>query len=273
MKEQIRQSVGKSPRYYSKEGIEQFEGDLRRGRKEGWFPSVTTVMGVWPKTALVAWQIEQAILASLTLPRIKGEDEAAFAMRVVEDSNRERDDAAEWGREFHKRIEAFQMGVTDQTRAAALADGPTKEMADAVMSFGIWAKSEIMTWCDSEVVVVNTEYGYAGRLDFRYVNTNGLTVLADIKTRVTKPGVKPVFYAEQAAQLSAYKEASPELGIQQLQSIVVDRKTGEISTKDWTDDEAALGWLKFKACLRMWCLSHARPYYPTEATEKLCKHQ
>ena len=48
---------------------------LRDARKLNLVPSVTTITGVISKPQLEAWKIEQAILASLTLPRTPKESD------------------------------------------------------------------------------------------------------------------------------------------------------------------------------------------------------
>lgn len=58
---------------------------LRDARKLGLLPSVTNILGVINKPELVEWKMTQAVLAALTLPRLEGEGEDAFARRVVDD--------------------------------------------------------------------------------------------------------------------------------------------------------------------------------------------
>src|SRR6266704_951400 len=67
--------------------------NLRDARKLGLLPSVTNILGVIAKPELTAWLQEQAVMAALTLPRIAGETEDAFAKRVVADSQTTRDGA------------------------------------------------------------------------------------------------------------------------------------------------------------------------------------
>jgi hypothetical protein len=39
---------------------------------DGLYPSVTSVLGIMDKPQLTSWKIEQAIMASLTLPKEEG---------------------------------------------------------------------------------------------------------------------------------------------------------------------------------------------------------
>ena len=70
---------------------------LRDARKLGLLPSVTNVLGVINKPELVEWKMTQAVLAALTLPRLEGEGEDAFAKRVVEQGKDVVEDAREGG--------------------------------------------------------------------------------------------------------------------------------------------------------------------------------
>ena len=78
---------------------------LRDARKLGLLPSVTNILGVIAKPELTAWLQEQAVMAALTLPRMAGESEDAFAKRVVADSQTTRDGAADFGTAFHDGAE------------------------------------------------------------------------------------------------------------------------------------------------------------------------
>src|SRR6188768_225590 len=93
---------------------------LRDARKLDLLPSVTNILGVIAKPELTAWLQEQAVLAALTLPRIAGETEDAFAKRVVEDSLTTRDGAADFGTGFHHGAErvAHTLEVDQQHPAA-----------------------------------------------------------------------------------------------------------------------------------------------------------
>jgi len=70
---------------------------LRDARKLGLLPSVTNILGVINKPELVEWKMTQAVLAALTLPRLEGEGEDAFARRVVDDAQSRVRTAAEFG--------------------------------------------------------------------------------------------------------------------------------------------------------------------------------
>ena len=78
---------------------------VRDARKLGLLPSVTNVLGVINKPELVEWKMTQAVLAALTLPRLDGEGEDAFAKRVVEDAQSRVKTAVDFGSAFHAGAE------------------------------------------------------------------------------------------------------------------------------------------------------------------------
>jgi len=84
---------------------------VRDARKEGFFPSVTTIISCAAKPALDVWKQQQAVLAALTLPRLEGESEEDWLSRVVADSKETAKQAAERGTQIHGVIEAFYEGV------------------------------------------------------------------------------------------------------------------------------------------------------------------
>ena len=84
---------------------------VKDAREHGLLPSVTTIIGCASKPALDVWKQQQAILAALTLPRLKGESEEDWLSRVVADSKETAKQAAERGTQIHGVIEAFYEGI------------------------------------------------------------------------------------------------------------------------------------------------------------------
>lgn len=103
-----------SQHWYAQDGTPcHYQGDrptnLRDARKQGLVPSVSTVLSILAKPALVQWQIRQAVLAALTLPR-GDDDEDTFLRRIVQDGRREAEEAARDGTAIHQAIEASFAG-------------------------------------------------------------------------------------------------------------------------------------------------------------------
>src|SRR6266496_5166415 len=78
---------------------------LADARKAGAVPSMTNVIGILAKPQLEAWKMEQAILASLTLPRLPEEPLDSYARRVVEDADGQSEKARQFGTDLHRAIE------------------------------------------------------------------------------------------------------------------------------------------------------------------------
>jgi hypothetical protein len=90
------------PRYtYTNKKGEVKNTTLREARKEGWVPSVTTILGLANKPALTNWMVDQGILAALTTPRIDGEPEADYLSRIKISSKEQASKAAERGTLIH----------------------------------------------------------------------------------------------------------------------------------------------------------------------------
>lgn len=83
---------------------------LADARKLNLLPSVTTILQILHKQALVEWLIEQAVLAVMTTPRNAGEPDDAFIERVlrterVQDQESQR--ARDIGKEIHDAMECY----------------------------------------------------------------------------------------------------------------------------------------------------------------------
>ena len=103
---------------------------LADARKLGLLPSVTTVLKVVAKPGLESWKLEQAIMASLTLPRKKDEPTEDFAKRVVEDMESEASSATMRARAVHL-LNWYKVAFT---RASVAACAKTKRVGTTCAS-------------------------------------------------------------------------------------------------------------------------------------------
>lgn len=243
----------KTSHYYTPAGEPAYDADLRRARKEGLLPSVTTIQKAAAKPALVNWQLTQAVLAALTLPRKPDEPLEEFAERVVADSGKEASAAAEWGTRMHRCIELALMGKRWAEDAALYGLGPWMD------SFTTWMDQHVALVLDTEKVVVSTNEGYAGKLDARIELKDGRLAVTDFKGRNVRGG-KVAWYREQCQQLAAYKHAGGYGHNTELMSVVIDRNTPTIHTKIWSGPEAEQGLKSFLALNQYW--RHDNNFYP-----------
>ena len=113
--------VSESGHWYHRDGTPCYEIEgkggkmrpttLRDARKLGLVPSVTSIIRLAAAPGLVNWQIEQAILASLTLPRVDGETDEQFIARVRKDAAEQALKARERGTQIHAWIQEHFSGV------------------------------------------------------------------------------------------------------------------------------------------------------------------
>lgn len=206
---------------------------LRDARDKAALPSVTNILGVMAAPQLEAWKREQAVLAALTLPRIKGETDDQFARRVVDDADSISKTAMDLGTRVHAAAEAHLRGQPAPVDFEAVA-----LLQPAIPLLNQFDISTV------EQVVVSKSGGYAGRLDMAGIHESGRHAVVDIKTQNVKKNAAgnpaPSFYDKWPLQLAAYAEAlgwdSKEC---MLVSLVIDTNpTGCAEMIDWNADKA-----------------------------------
>lgn len=161
-------------------------------------PSVTTILKVLHKQALIEWMVEQGCLAVLTSPRLEGEQLDAFVRRILKTEkvqDQEAQIARDRGVEIHDGMEALAKG--EPVSADLL---PWIEPAwDGIRSyFGRVIATE----------TILTGPGFAGRADL----IGGLLdsdIIVDFKT--TKKLPEKASWPEHRLQLSGYAKAHSAL--------------------------------------------------------------
>ena len=217
---------------------------LRDARKLGLLPSVTNILGVIAKPELTAWLQEQAVMAALTLPRLAGETEDAFAKRVVEDSLTTRDGAADFGTAFHNGAERV---------AKTLEVDPQHPAAAWLQHYRVWyqGNAALLNW--TERVLVNRTIGYAGTADLFIEHAVHGPVLVDLKTMKVKPGAKASPYKSWCYQLAAYRKALG-LPVKCMNLIVNSVEPAPPIEHVWSDAEMELGADAFEAAHKLWTI-------------------
>lgn len=214
---------------------------LRDAKKLNLVPSVTNILQIKAKPGLDVWKLEQAILASLTLPRKAGETEDEFVKRIADDMEQEASAAAEWGTAIHEQIESY-----NQDRCFS----GTGEILNYVAGYETWYRANVDEILGIEESVVHP-LGYAGRLDIRLRLKDGRTAVVDIKSQKLKGKLKPAFYKEWAIQLAAYKAAHAEPTDTIISLVIPSDAPGPAFPWEWDDSQSA--WEAFQACHRLWC--------------------
>lgn len=245
-----------SSHWYTRDGkpcytVEKKDGTPRAttladARKLDLVPSVTTILSVIAKPSLEAWKIENAIMASLTLPRLDGESDQAFARRVVTDSKEQVGNAMDVGTQIHNWIE-------DYIALPSIAP-------DFVPGYEATCAS-VKEWIDDNIDAGTVEkpfcspLGYGGRIDWFGKMVNGTLAVVDWKTQFVKEP-QPNWYETWDLQLAAYALAVfPDESAYQRISVVISTNPDNPCcwAKTWNNDRA---YLAFNCARTLWAYQH-----------------
>ena len=155
---------------------------LRDARKEGYVPSVTSIISLAARPGLQNWMNDQLILACLTMPRIDGEAEVEYVARIKKDSKEQAAKAAERGTLIHAWVQdGFEGGEPN----------PFYFSAQKTLAF----EQVYADWKCEESFAFD---GYGGKIDL-----HSWDYLIDIKT--TDKDLETVkTWDEHSMQLAAY---------------------------------------------------------------------
>lgn len=225
---------------------------LREARELGLLPSVTSILRVMANPWLENWKKEQVIYSAITLPRMPGELDDAFAHRVVEDSEAQAAKAAEFGSRIHDSIAEMMTDrmYWDASKEPFHVSFPL-DRAPYLQGFVEWSMQEIEHVHAVEKVVGGKHCGYAGRLDLDCTLRGVGRTICDFKTQNIKEGQRPAFYDTFPIQLAAYADAVPEA--QCIGSIIIDsRAPGPVWPKIWNEVEIDKYVDVFQHCFELW---------------------
>ena len=174
------------------------------------FYSVTTLIGVLDKPALMYWAAEQTAEAAVTVA-------TSLNRRVKEEG---RDVVVKWLRDARFRqpkgtVSAAELGtqVHDAVEQYALTgvrpDIENPEVIPFLDRFDEWAQVWQPKYIAAEAAIYNKTFGYAGTLD-AIAEIDGMKVILDYKSTrksVDTNGKPTGPYPEAALQLAAYRHA------------------------------------------------------------------
>jgi hypothetical protein len=164
---------------------------LADARKRDLLPSVSNVLNVAAKPGLQKWKLQQMLHAALTLPRIDGETDDAFAERVIADSEEQSKKAAEKGTQLHAAIEAYIQGpnIPREWQDHVYA------VRDTLEQHGILIAGE-----GKSEHSFASPLGYGGKIDFH----TDEPLICDFKTKEKIDDKKQLAWPEHIQQLAAY---------------------------------------------------------------------
>lgn len=243
----IKTIAAESCHWYSETGEPRYEVEgkngmrpttLRDARKLNLFPSVTTILGLLAKPGLEKWKLEQAILASLTLPRFDGESADSFAVRVISDSKEQGRKAMDKGTAIHTSLEqAYKAEIFD--RDHELYVGGTLHAISNHFGIRKWVAEKSFSH----------PLGYGGKVDL----FSGDGVVIDFKTTEFNEDKKDVGgYDEHLLQLAAYAQGLGLADARLANVYVSTSQPGLVRVKEWEPKEAQRGLNSFNLCLKLW---------------------
>lgn len=208
---------------------------LRDARKLNLYPSVTEILNIAAKPALINWLIDQAYLSALTLPRREGESLDDFKKRAEMDAKKEAEQAANTGSAIHNDIERVFNGLEPVLY---------KDHAQAAYNF-ITSHTGLKTGWIAEFTF-SSPYGFGGMVDLYH--PSGWVV--DHKTKdFSEP--KKMAYDDHAMQLSAYAYGLGIPSARKLNVFVSRTVPGLIDYHEWEGDY----FDRFECLLRYWQLT------------------
>lgn len=229
-----------TPRYTitGKNGKER-DTTLRDARQLELVPSVTTILDVLNKAALVEWKVKQGILAALTLPRASDETDEVFLARVLDDSKQQAIQAAEEGNRIHDAIESSFKGQQVPELYLMHVASVRAKLQDAFPDVTDWVAEAAFA----------SPHGYGGKVDL-HSPKHGIVV--DHKSKDMAPGdIKRLAY-DQDWQLSAYHKGL-NLKPNVCANIFVSRThPGYVEIHVWKAEEIAKAWNVFECALATW---------------------
>ena len=207
-------------------------------RKLDLVPSVTLILKCAAAPGLENWKLRKLLEASLTLPRIAGETEDAYATRVIADAQEEGKKAAERGTALHAAIEGW-IGGKEGPSEFADHIGKTWEALD---QYGI----NLLNGGSTEKSFASP-LGYGGKIDF---HTDEPLVI-DFKTKDCIDDSKQLAWDNHCQQLAAYGFG---LGFKKFRALNVfigcDDKQVRIHEHAWEDLQR--GFAAFRCLLGYW---------------------
>lgn len=209
---------------------------IRDARLMKLVPGVTTIIKCAAAPGLENWKVRQAILASLTLPRIHDEDDDAWIARIVADSKEQAAAAAERGTIIHAAVEAGLRGEWINPEFATTVDIVRKTL-DSWFGVQLWLPEKSFSYA----------YLYGGKVDIHSPN-----VLLDVKS---KDGdlANEKLWDEHFMQMAAYGKGLRLPDDARYGILFVSRTDPKkVRIVEASKDEVARGWGMFSALLSYW---------------------
>lgn len=247
--------ASESQHWYTRDGLPRYtvtakngkerNTTLRDARTENLVPSVTTVLNVAAKPALMMWMQRQVLMAALTLPKIDNELEDEFIDRIIRDSKEQGKAAADAGTDIHAAVQGYYEGQVyprHQQHVLGCITALREHFGDAA-----WISERSF----------GHSLGFGGKCDLYVKGSEGFDgIVVDVKTKEFSDPAKVDAYDEHLMQLAAYRVG---LGVPfaRCANIFVSRTVLGLSVvKEWDAKDLDRGWEMFCSLLKFWQLKN-----------------
>lgn len=220
--------------------------DAKKAAKNGeiWYPSVTGVLNILDKPALVNWKVDKHLEQAYNLA-VAGFDKDTWFKSVKSETQKAMDSAPKAGTDIHQVLEDYlYTGSYPHNEIEAKIVANCEDVIRENVEGGLWNKEEYF---------INENNGYAGCADL----VSHKWVI-DYKSKQEAVKFKPgkMAYPEHSRQLAAYGaaligESFGEEGFKAA-NIFVCLETGEVDFHQHDQDKIYNGWLDFLDCLSIY---------------------
>ena len=213
-------------------------------------PSVTTILNVISKPALMPWAVKMGAewFRDNRKDYLKGDIKLEDMIKGIKGAYRKKSqDALNIGEEVHAWCEQaikFKLGV------GTMPSMPDNEVVrESIENFRDWTKENDVKWLSSEEKIYNRKYKYAGTVD-AIAEVNGVFGVIDFKTSKR-------LYDEYDLQVSAYGETIEDIYGRDCESswlLRFDKEDGSFESKELQSGDHAENFMAFYGALCLYNL-------------------
>lgn len=215
---------------------------LRDAKKEGYVPSVTSILNIPAKPGLDRWKQNQILEAAWTTERgdLSKED---WSIQVIMKSSEISSQTASIGTAIHANIEEYYKSGEILSPEYEVHVRNTEKELEKFYPGGFVAERSF-----------GHPLGYGGKVDLSVQSDEiprGMVFDFKSKDFTEDTPISKLCWPEQALQLDAYRHG---LGMTKAQmiSIYIDRETGIVKSYEWPEGDY---FEQFKCLLKYWQLS------------------
>lgn len=217
--------------------------DAKKAAKNGeiWYSSVTTVLNILDKPALVNWKVDKHLEQAFHYGRdgITGDVES-FKSQVKKYTQEKLDEAPKAGTDIHQVLEDYLF--EDKSDLSGVELKIVNNVESLLIEKRINEENTI-----KEQYFLDEEYGYAGCADLVSSDENWVI---DYKSKQENSAfLKAKQYTDHHRQLAAYGKAFFGNKVFRAANIFICLETGDISFHESTWEQLESGFADFKDCL------------------------